>query len=148
MVIVFTRRKKVNGYDCTLPVDVCSYSSALFCVVRSRHKKCTGIFTLNFNSFMHWKRSSPSVCSAQKRPDLIGTLLSRADRGAEIIKFCFYVLRSRGVSLSHVLLMLCVNRYGVLYRRKKRKHSPYTIYTRENHKNHARRTKRAIFFYE
>lgn len=106
---VFTRRKKVNGYDCTLPVDVCSYSSALFSAVRSRHKKCTGIFTLNFN----------------------------------ILFLCFQGL---GVSLSHVLLMLCVKWYGVLVCRKKANTAPIRIYTRENHENHARRTKRAIFF--
>lgn len=35
---------------------------------------------------------------------------------------------------------------AVLVCRKKRKHSPYTIYTSQNHKYHAERTKRAIFF--
>ena len=74
--------------------------------------------------------------------------MSRADRGAEIIKFCFYVLRFRGVSLSHVLLMLCVNRYGVLNRRKKKQTLPlYDIYERKSQKSR-KKNKKGYFFYE
>ena len=86
------------------------------------------------------------------RPDRDASSVSRADRGAEIIKFCFYVLRSRGVSLSHVLLMLCVNRYGVTCLPQKKKTLPlYDIYERKSQKSRRIfkflqfRTKRAIF---